>query len=77
MNSQQNKWESRRIEHRFHAEIVADITTRNSKRQDMLFDDMNNTNTTQKSRLNTGAPLHVRHPSYYSCYKPGDKSSMR
>jgi len=29
MNRLQNKWESRRFEHRFYAEIVLDINARN------------------------------------------------
>jgi hypothetical protein len=29
MNHLQNKWESKRVEHCFYVEIVADITTQN------------------------------------------------
>ena len=38
------KWESRRIEHRIYGEIVADTTTRNYKRENMLLNKMNKKN---------------------------------
>jgi len=34
MSPPANKWRQRRTEHRFHTEIVMDITTRNSERKD-------------------------------------------
>lgn len=36
MDLLQNKWELRRIAHLSYAVIVADITTRNLKREDIL-----------------------------------------
>lgn len=41
------QWKSRRNEHHFYAEIVADIKTRNWNCEDMSFDNMINMNLTK------------------------------
>ena len=37
MNSMQNKWDYRKFEHRFYAEIVSDTTTKNVKTHSYLY----------------------------------------
>jgi len=54
MNPLQNKWESRRIEHHFYAEIVADIKTRNQVRTSQQLKTVktcNLTTSTTKKRI--------------------------
>jgi hypothetical protein len=40
MSPPTNNWRLRRTEHRYYAEIVADITTRNSERKDTKYDNI-------------------------------------
>ena len=57
MNSRQNIWKERRIEHRLNVKIVAYIATQNQVREDMQLGNMNNTNSTNtcdKKRTKSG-----------------------
>ena len=58
MRSPTNNWKYRPTEYRFYAEIVKDITTRNSEHKDTLQDKkrkkkMSNTDPTKKPGVNS------------------------
>ena len=58
MSPRTNNWKERRTEHTFYAEIVTDITTRNSERKDTYKDETKHKNDEQHGAytgMNTAA----------------------